>query len=187
MDVFIGQIMWAGFDIAPQGWLPCDGRVVQVSQYQALFSLIGSKYGGNGSTNFALPNFQSRQALGYSPALGHSGGGTPAKLGERGGGERVTLSQAQMPAHAHAAFVTPLASSSDQAEASPADRVFAVRSPQGVPTNGYRSSGDTVLAGAAATIEPTGESQLLEIRQPYLALNVLIAIDGIYPARSEQD
>lgn len=97
MDPFIGEIRLVGFNFEPQGWAFCDGRLLPVHQHQALFSLLGTLYGGDGITTFALPDLRGRSPVG----MGTGPGLNPVNLGQKSGQENVTLQQTQMPAHSH--------------------------------------------------------------------------------------
>ena len=97
MEPFLGEIRMFGFDFAPQGWALCNGQLLPINQNQALFSLLGNMYGGNGTTTFALPNLQSRVPI----HQGQGAGLSAYVVGQAGGAETVTLAAAQMPAHAH--------------------------------------------------------------------------------------
>ena len=96
-DPFIGNVVLVSFNILPRGWLPCDGRLLSISSYTAMFSLLGTQYGGNGTTNFALPDLRSRVPVGYGQGPGLSS----VQIGEQGGSESVTVLAANLPAHRH--------------------------------------------------------------------------------------
>jgi microcystin-dependent protein len=166
MDPFVAEIRIFPFNFAPKGWAWCDGQLLPLSQNTALFSLLGTTYGGNGQTTFALPDLRGRAPL--SPGQGP--GLASYSLGEVGGVESVTLLSTQMPAHTHA---QPAANGQQ-----------TTNRPNGaVPARGgvYADSGD------GAALDPTssaGGSQPHENRSPYLALNYIIALEGIYPSRN---
>ena len=166
MDPFIGEIRAVSFNFAPKGWALCNGQVLPINQNQALFSLLGTTYGGNGQTTFALPNLQGRAPL-------HVGG--VHALGESSGEVAHTLSLAEMPAHTHAA--TARAALADSP--SPAGRAWASQpaaQSYGPPTN---------LAGLAPmAVAATGGGQPHPNLQPYLVLNFVIALVGIFPSRN---
>lgn len=169
---FVGEIRMFGCNFAPRNYVFCNGQLMPISQNTALFSLLGTTYGGNGQTNFALPNLQGRVPMGFGPGAGP--GLTPRDLGELGGSEGVTLQQAEMPAHGHG--VTAQSSRADRANASGAalaassDQVYATGSP----------------AGAMSPLEIgiAGGSQPHNNLQPFLAVNFCIALFGIFPARN---
>jgi len=159
-----------GFNFAPQGWALCNGQVVPISQNTALFALLGTTYGGNGTSNFALPNLQSRVAVhqGAGPGL------SECPIGTDGGSETTTLLKSQLPAHNHLVKVDNGAASSQR----PAGHVLARSSAEVyAPT----SNGSTLNAG---TVSETGGNKPFNNLQPYLVLNFCIALVGIFPPRS---
>lgn len=173
MDPFFGEIRLFGFDYPPQGWLPCNGQLLSIQQYSTLYALLGVTYGGNGSTNFALPNFNGRAPMSQGQGTGLS----PRAIGESFGSEAVTLLTQQMPAHDH-----PLTASS---QTTPAKR-SATPANGSVITNAIKTSAflktdqpNTMLSPVAVSVQ--GGSQPHENRQPYLALNFCICIEGIFP------
>jgi microcystin-dependent protein len=173
MDPFIGQLMLVCFNYAPQGWMFCDGSLLPIAQYQALFALLGTTYGGNGTTNFALPDLRGRVPVGASL----SGGGnqlTPRQMGEAGGSETVTLTTPQMPAHNH------LVATNDSSESLNVSSGHYLGG--GGRTSIYADQpGTTTLAANAVT--PAGGSQPHANMQPFLGLNWIIAVNGIWPSR----
>lgn len=167
---YIGQIMLISWNFPPKGWTFCNGQLLPINQNQALFSLLGTTYGGNGTTSFALPNLQGRVAV-------HSGQGpglTVRVRGEVGGETGHILTLAELPAHTHVgrAGVT-LASS-----AIPSPSLVPARNPGHVPQWG--PTADTTMAADA--IGTTGGSQAHENMQPYLVLNYIIALQGVFPS-----
>lgn len=169
---FLAEIRVLPFNFAPRGWASCDGQLLPISQNTALFSLLGTTYGGNGTSNFALPNLSGSFAMG----AGQGAGLSLRSLGEFDGEAAVSLLTSEMPAHTHGlmAGVTP-------ASTSPAGNVMAPTAAGG--GNVYHAPGaGATMAGTA--ISPAGGSQPHENRQPYLALNFCIALQGVYPARS---
>jgi microcystin-dependent protein len=171
-DPFVAEIRVTPFSFAPTGWASCDGQLLPISQNTALFALIGTYYGGDGKTTFALPNLQERFAMG----TGQGPGLSPRDTGQSVGTATVTLQSGHIPAHSHAlrAGLTPNATS-------PAGNVMAPSAAGG--GNVYRAPGATA-AMAAGAISPAGSGLPHENRQPYLALNFCIALQGIFPARS---
>lgn len=173
-EPFIAEIRIFAGNFAPRGWAFCDGQLLPISQNTALFSLIGTTYGGDGRTTTALPNLEGRAPMhpGRGPGL------TARRLGERGGVETVTLSEAQMPSHTHQAMA------------------------QGIPGNRPGPDGTTFTTTIGATpylggspppslvsfapqmLQNTGGSQEHNNMQPYLAINFIIALIGLYPSRS---
>src|SRR5689334_20314008 len=169
---FLGEIRIFAGNFAPRGWALCNGQILAISQNTALFSLLGTNYGGNGQTTFALPNLAGRFAMHAAQGPGLS----PRFLGESDGASTVSLLATEMPVHGHGlqAGITP-------ASTSPSGNVMAPTATGG--GNVYHAPGVTTpMAGTA--ISPAGGSQPHENRQPYLALNFCIALQGIFPSRS---
>jgi microcystin-dependent protein len=171
-DQFLGEIRMFGCTFAPVGWALCNGQILSISQYTALFSLIGTYYGGNGTTNFALPNLQGRAAMDQ----GNGTGLTPRVLGEQDGSETVTLLISEIPAHNHSFSVDPQAKkeSSSVSNTSPAAAPAGTNFYSNAQANGQMNS---------QTLQATGQSQPHENRQPFQVINFCIALQGIYPAR----
>ncbi len=171
---YIGQISIVGFNFAPRNWAFCNGQLLSIAQNTALFSILGTTYGGNGSTTFALPNMQGR-----APMHPGTGAGLATSLGQTGGSESVTLLASQMPTHTHTASATPHACSTAPGTSNdPAGR-FAGITQRPLYTENANGSLAPVTATAVA-----GSSQAHENRQPFLAMNFIIAQFGIYPARN---
>lgn len=168
-EPFIGTIMMFGFNFPPRFWALCNGQILSIAQNTALFSLLGTTYGGNGQTTFALPNLQGRMPMHFGVGPGLS----PRVLGEQSGAESVTLLSTQMPAHTHAA----LASSAPGTTDAPSG-AFPARPASSIPT--YGSAADVAMgAGGAA-----GGGQPHNNMPPYLALNFSIALAGIFPSQN---
>lgn len=171
-EPFIAEIRIFAGNFAPRSWAFCDGQLLPVSQNTALFSLIGTTYGGDGRSTTALPNLQGRAPMhpGRGPGL------TSKRLGERGGVEMVTLTEAQLPNHTHTiAGQTGVANSND-----PANTLWS--RPFGGPV-AYAAPGTTTPMAEQATNE-VGGSQPHNNMQPYMAINFIIALQGLYPSRS---
>jgi microcystin-dependent protein len=168
---FIAEIRIFAGNFAPNGWAFCNGQLFPISQNTALFSLLGTTYGGNGTTNFALPDLR-----GCSPMhQGQGPGLTNRTLGEQGGEETVTLNVGQLPAHSH-----PLTASTGASTNTPTNSVLGQSA-----AKIYGPPGNLVpMAGVAVLPTPTGNSLPHDNRQPYLALNFIIALQGIFPPRS---
>lgn len=168
MEPFVGQISLFGFNFAPRGWALCQGQLLPIAQNTALFSLLGTTYGGDGRTTFALPDLRGRMPIGFGQGPGLS----QYVQGQVGGQEQVTLQAAQLPAHNHA-----VAASSATTGKNPSNAIPAV-TPDGASygTTADMSMSPTMVGGG-------GAGQPHENRQPYLALNWCIALDGIYPSR----
>jgi microcystin-dependent protein len=174
---FIGTISLFAGNFAPRGWAMCDGQHLAISTNPALFSLLGTTYGGDGVRTFALPDLRGRSPM----HQGQGQGLTPRILGEVGGTESVTLMVTQMPAHVH-----PLNASTNTGDKpSPTSNVLAVSSDAsvgGAPLNFTASSGiNTLMAPNAIGI--AGGSTPHDNMEPYLAVTFIIALEGIFPAR----
>lgn len=171
-DPFVAEIRIFPFYFAPRGWAFCNGQILPISQNTALFSLLGTTYGGDGKSNFALPNMQGNAAMhpGQGPGL------SLHDLGETGGQETVTLLESEIPAHNHRLnFLNSTATSTI-----PAGNQFA-KSPQ---NNASVYTSQTNNLKPASTLAPSGGNQPHNNMQPYLTLNFCIALQGIYPPRS---
>jgi microcystin-dependent protein len=173
-DQFLGQITIFPFDFAPLGWATCDGQILSIAQNTALFSLLGTQYGGNGTSNFALPNQQGCGALG----MGQGTGLTEREIGETGGSATVTLMTTQIPAHAHS---VKCATTTGNA-ASPVGNSFG--SAQRGKPDGYAGTTGTVVAMSTSAVGSAGGGQPHDNMQPYLTLNYCIALQGIFPSRN---
>lgn len=172
-DPFIGEIKMFGGNFAPRGWAFCNGQLLSIAQNTALFSLLGTTYGGNGQTTFALPNLQGRLPMHFGQGPGLSN----RFLGETGGTEAVTLTAAEMPAHSHTAnSVAPRGNSNDATGRYWADDagVSSATYHSGPPTN-------TMHPGA---IGNAGGSQPHNNMPPFQCVNFIIALEGIFPSRN---
>ena len=170
-EPFVAEIRIFAGNFAPRGWAFCNGQLLPISQNTALFSLIGTTYGGDGRTTTALPDLQGRAPMhpGRGPGL------TARRLGERGGVETVTLSEAQMPQHTHSMRARPAPGN----RPGPADNVPA----RALGATPYHASASLVNMADEA-LEATGGSQAHNNMQPLLAMNFIIALVGLYPSRS---
>ncbi len=169
---YLGQIMCAAFTFAPRGWARLDGQILPIAQNTALFSLLGTTYGGDGRSTFALPDMRGRALLHDGQGLGLS----PHVEGAQEGHETVTLTSSQMPAHTHG--VTPLGSGGDATQVSPAN---------GVPASKARTTlyaaGPGTIPMATETTSPAGGNQPVAIMPPTLTVECFIALQGIFPSR----
>ena len=172
MEPFIGQIMLVGFNFAPRGWAFCNGALLPISQYSALFSLLGTTYGGDGETTFGLPDLRGRVPVGGG--FGTGPGLTPISWGEKGGGNTNNLTVANLPSHTHNLALPTLEEGDTD---SPSGTVIA-----GDGTNSFGTSNDGTLA--PVTSLPTGGGIAVNNMQPYLGLHYVIALTGIFPSRS---
>ncbi len=211
MEPFVGEINYVAFNYAPQGWLPCNGQLLPINQYQAVFALLGTTYGGNGTTTFALPDMRGKVPV----HQGQSAGGSNFVMGQTAGSENVTLTVNQMPTHSHpvdaistsTSVVAPGSSATSTLKAvnaagdtntpgggaiamSPAlTKIYSSTTAPSVNMN--QASIETTLSGVnvatttvtTVTVSPAGGSQPFSIMQPYTTVNCIIAIDGIFPSR----
>ena len=171
-DPFVAEIRIFPFNFAPKGWAWCDGQLLPLSQNTALFSLLGTTYGGDSKSNFALPDLQGRAPMhpGQGPGL------SLHDLGETGGSETVTLLESEIPAHAHALT----ASQADGNTGSPAGQLVA----SGIGINMYaQASGSTTQLNPSA-VAPAGGDMPHNNLQPYLTCYFCIALQGVYPPRT---
>ena len=178
-EPFLGQISIYGFNFAPRGWAFCNGQILPIAQNTALFSLLGTTYGGNGQTTFALPNLQSRMPLQFGQGPGLSS----YALGQAAGTESVTITINEMPSHAHAYTIPAFAGAEGNASTPAANALLGdVQTP--AATKIYRTGvqPDTQMTGGNTSI--LGGNQPTEIMNPYLALNFCIALEGIFPSRN---
>ena len=169
---FIGEIRMTGFNFAPVGWALCNGQLLAISQYSALFSLLGTYYGGNGTQTFALPNLQGRVPI----HVGSNGSSTYVQ-GQVGGYENVYLTQSQMPLHTH--LVNAVAGGGNSA--SPAGALPAIES-TGTSLNYSTAAAGAVMGGGM--LSAAGGNTPIQVVQPYLVVNFIIALTGIFPSRN---
>ncbi|CAM1372263.1 phage tail protein [Tenacibaculum xiamenense] len=185
MNPFIGQIMLFAGNFAPRGWALCDGQLLAINSNTALFSILGTTYGGDGRTSFGLPDLRGRVPMGPRTGPGLS----PRVLGQRGGIEEVTLNVLQIPSHSHIAQTTAnlygQSASGDEDTLGPG---VVLASGSGTGSEIYSSTTVNTQMGnsivASTTLNNTGGSQSHDNIQPYLALNYIIALYGTYPARN---
>jgi microcystin-dependent protein len=171
-EPFVAQIQIFGFNFPPQGWAFCQGQILPISQNTALFSLLGTQFGGDGRSNFALPNLQGSVPIGQ----GQGPGLTQRNLGDTGGEPFVTLLSNQLPAHTHAANCNNNVGTAYD----PAGQVWS----QDAGGNQEYGSGTPAGQMSPNAILPAGGGQPHNNLQPYLALNYCIAMQGVFPPRS---
>jgi microcystin-dependent protein len=172
---FVAEIRVGAFNFAPTGWAQCNGQLMPISQNTALFSLLGTSYGGDGKSTFALPNLQGMAAVG----VGQGPGLSPYDQGQSAGSESIALLQSEMPLHTHALEATPFPA--DQTSPSP-NRVLA----RSKPANAYQS--DVNLSNVdqldSSGLAPAGGGAPHNNMPPVLVLNFIIALQGVFPPRS---
>jgi microcystin-dependent protein len=172
---FLGQIQPFGFNFAPRGWLACNGQLLPISQYQALFSLLGTTYGGDGRTTFALPDLRGRASFQFG-----TGPGLPAYTwGQRGGATEVTLNAQQIPSHGHTAALNGTTTGADATN--PTNAALA-----NAREDTYKGGAtlNAVLANGSVAVQNAGGGGPHNNMQPYLAINFCIAAAGIFPSRN---
>jgi microcystin-dependent protein len=170
---FLGGIMCAAFNFAPLGWIPLDGRLLNIAENDALFSLLKTTFGGDGTTTFRVPDMRSRIII----TQGQAGGLSPRALGSTGGSENVTLATANLPSHAHS--FAPLGSSNDASSISPAGKVAASKA----RTTQYAEPSN-IVAMQAGTTSATGGNVATDKMPPTQTINCFIADQGIYPSQN---
>jgi len=171
-EPFVGEIRLFAFNFAPVGWALCNGQLLSISQNAALFSLVGTYYGGDGISTFALPNLQSRVPIGQGQGPGLS----PYNIGQTGGLENVTLTGNQMPTHTHSVEASAVKGGLD----SPAGAVPGLNNKE----KDYDAAPDGTTTMNASMIGTAGAGQPHPNIQPYLAITYCIALQGIYPSRN---
>lgn len=195
MEPFIGQIIMFAGNFAPRGWAFCQGQLLSISQNQALFSIIGTTYGGDGRTTFGLPDLRGRSAIGAGTGPGLS----ERRLGARMGVETVTLNVTQMPSHSHIATATASTgsvslSTDDAVRETPiaGDVPAAANFPDGLANKEVKSFGPATntVPGQGVAVDPhitignTGGNLPVHTMNPSLTVNYIICITGIFPSRS---
>lgn len=168
---FVAEIRIVGFNFAPRGWAFCNGQLLPISQNTALFSLLGTFYGGNGQSTFALPDFQGRAAVhqGQGPGL------SQYFIGESGGSETVSLLQSEIPSHNH----NLMASDNVAERNNPAANYYSV------PDSGFvHASAANLTPMSPNSLAPAGGDQPHNNMPPYLVLNFIIAMQGVFPPRN---
>ncbi|CAM2195877.1 Phage tail protein [Paraburkholderia kururiensis] len=201
-DPYLGEIRMVGFNFAPTGWAQCQGQLLPISQNQALFGLLGTYYGGNGVSNYQLPNLQGRTPVGIGQGLGLSN----IDIGEVGGTENIALTTENMPQHTHVATVSgggavtgaisiPATTSTQGEGGVPGPTtVLGPCNAGGRPASLYSTATDNVsslkpfnvnLQASASTVQNSimGGSVPFASRNPYLGINFIIALQGVFPSR----
>jgi microcystin-dependent protein len=174
-DPFIGSVCIMASNFCPKGFANADGQILSIAQNNALFALLGTQYGGDGVSTFALPDLRGRQAIGVGTGAGFS----TITNGQQGGNETVTLTEAQLPAHTHTAQINATSANGDVDN--PASAI-----PARMPRSRIYSSGtaNTVMASSSITVNGGGGGQPTSVRDPFLGLQYCIALVGIFPSRN---
>lgn len=181
-DPFLGEIRMVGFNFAPRGWAQCQGQLLPIAQNSALFSLLGTMYGGNGQTTFGLPDLRSRSPVG----VGQGPGLSTIDQGEMAGAESVTLMVTNMPAHVHPTTVQVAGTASSPVNTPSASNAVLGASGTGQGQAAIWSNELTApvqMAGVQAGV--AGGSQPFQTRNPYLGINFVIAMQGLFPSRND--
>jgi microcystin-dependent protein len=172
MAPYVGEIRMFAGNFEPSGWMFCDGRLLPISEYETLFDLIGTQYGGDGESTFGLPDLQGRLPV-HQGALG--GGGTNYMIGEMAGVEQTSLSQNQIPAHTHVLVATTNAASST----APGNQMLALVESATITPYG---SDDAAAVMHASSVSPIGGSQAHTNLQPFLCISFIVSLFGIFPS-----
>ena len=165
MDPFIGEIIMFGGNFAPRGWALCEGQLLSISQNTALFSILGTTYGGDGRTTFGLPDLRGRAPIG----AGNGPGLTPRPLGQKTGAETTLLQASNLPPHNHTASLNVSGSDATQSAAT---------------ANATIATPDVTLNASSVQTGKTGGGQPANNMQPVQVVNYIIALQGVYPSRN---
>lgn len=175
-DPYLGDILITGANFCPRGWLPADGQLLAISQYTAVFALIGTTYGGDGRTSFGLPDLRGRTAMdeGTGPGL------ATRRQGQKFGSTSVTLTTANLPAHTH----TVRANNLDGDKPGPKDKLLAAAPPGGMGNETIYSLEPATVQMSSNMISDTGGNGSISVTDPSLVMTYCIAVVGIFPSRS---
>ncbi|HEY0107202.1 MAG TPA: tail fiber protein [Rhizomicrobium sp.] len=177
MDPFVGEIRTFGFDFAPTGWALCNGGLLPIAQYQVLFAILGTTFGGNGTTNFGVPNLQGSIPMHWGQSSTMN-----TVLGEVMGSNSVTILNTEMPMHKHAVAAATTSTTTENT-AIPGPDSYVSGSPP--PNKVWKTTPTTVTAPfSPKTISPNGGSQPHENRQPFLVINFCISLFGVFPSQN---
>ncbi len=188
MDPFLGQIQPFGFNFAPRGWAKCDGQLLPISSNSALFSLLGTMYGGDGRTTFALPDLRGRSIV----HVGHGPGLSTITQGERGGIEQIHVSVGNMPSHSHllqdgVAHVNVFTTENTEVSTESDEGSNGFGTGTGMPEifrEGPTTADHVGGVSISGSTNPNGGGMPIQSRNPFLGINVCIALQGIFPSRS---
>lgn len=176
MEFYLGQIFLGGWNFAPRGSTFADGTLLEISQYQALFSLYGTSFGGNGRTNFALPDLRGRVPMHQGAGIGLTSRG----IGVQGGTETVTLTVDQLPAHSHSLLAAKGTATSGTADGNAL--AHQTRGNADVPD--IYEDADPEITMHAGSIGSTGGGSSIDNMQPYLVISYCVAMQGVFPSRN---
>jgi len=178
-DPFIGEIKIVPFNFAPEGWSFCEGQLLPIAQHTALFSLLGTTYGGDGETTFAVPDFRGR----FPRGAGQGAGLTNVPLGQRAGAQNVTLGESQMPRHTH----TVRGTDTEQNAGSPNNALLASGAPDGrggFTTTVYATGAAANQDMANTSLTETGGTDSVNLLNPFTAVHFIIALIGVFPSEN---
>lgn len=175
LEPFIGDVIAVGYDFCPRGWMSAEGQILPISSNTALFSLIGTTYGGNGTSTFGLPDLRGRGAMGQGTGPGLS----PRSQGQMIGAEAVTLTANQMPSHNHAVNANNL----DGNLPGPGAKLLAAAPPSGVGSETIYSDQAPTVTMSPLMIGISGQSQPFNVEDPALVMRYCIAMQGVFPSR----
>ncbi len=175
-DPYLGDILAVGETFCPRGWAGAEGQLLSIAQYSALFSLLGTTYGGDGRTTFGLPDLCGRRAMGQ----GSGPGLTVRQEGQKFGAERVTLTVNNLPSHNHAVNANNL----DGDKPGPGRKLLAAAPPNGAGSETIYSSQGPTVQMSSQMIQNSGGNQPLSIQDPYVAIRYCIALEGLFPSRN---
>ena len=178
-ECFLGEIMAFGGNFAPRNWAMLDGHLLPINQNQSLFSILGTTYGGDGRTSFALPDLRGRVAIGPRQGPGLSN----RNLGQKGGTQNQTVSLTEMPPHSHTVNASTNMPAGIMQGTNPTNRVFG-QPPSAEIYSTVDSGSPAEVAMSATAIGNAGQNQAHENQQPSLALNYIICLNGLFPSRN---
>lgn len=185
-DPYIGEIRMAGFNFAPRGWVFCQGELLQIAQNTAVFAILGTYFGGDGRTTFGVPRLQTRAPLNVGGTRGSGPGLSPYQLGELGGEVGVYLIETEMPEHVHTVYSRDRTSAASVMSTDATDRYLGRKGGSATAPRPYLNpapgSGQSTMADTA--LSTSGQSQPHDNRQPFLAINFIMNLDGLFPPRS---
>lgn len=180
MDPNMAEIQCFAGNFPPQSWAFCNGQLMSIAEYSALFALLGTTYGGDGQNTFALPDFRSRMAVGSNQSQGP--GLAPVQLGEMAGTESITMISANMPAHVHTLNAAKIAVNG--AAGSTLSPVGSVLASHGTAYAESFGANQNLAPSISGSVSNAGGNQPIAIRMPYLGMNFIIAVEGIFPSRN---
>ncbi|OAN77436.1 hypothetical protein A8B78_14090 [Jannaschia sp. EhC01] len=179
VDPYLGDISMFAGNFAPRGWAFCDGQLLPISQYSALFSILGTMYGGDGRTTFALPDLRGRVPMGHGAGPGLTPRNT---FGQKGGNEFTTLTTANMPNHTHAATLH--AEAAVGTSGNPTNQMLGIITGDTKIYAPLDPANNVVMSSESITVSAEGGNQSFSNEQPFLVLAFIIALQGVFPSRS---